>query len=164
MKVRDPMRKVVASHPENLHRAMSDGPGRVQTGRSTPMQQMKQIDMKLRDTVIRQLEWDPQVTSKDIGVAAADNTITLTGFVHNYVEKYEAEKAASAAVRLGLRSFGTAPTEARTAPGLSPRRPEDRAARDRRNRAATHSPASGRDTCSLCERWRRTSRSGRRIH
>lgn len=58
------------------------------------MQQMNESDKKLRDAVIRQLEWDPQVTSKDIGVTAHDNTVTLTGFVHNYGEKYEAEKAA----------------------------------------------------------------------
>ena len=51
-------------------------------------------DALLREAVIRQLEWDPQVTSKDINVSAGDHVITLTGFVHTYAEKYAAEKAA----------------------------------------------------------------------
>jgi len=58
------------------------------------MQAIKETDRQLRDLVIRQLESDPQVTSPDVSVAAADNTITLTGFVHSYAEKYAAEKAA----------------------------------------------------------------------
>jgi len=58
------------------------------------MQAMKETDRQLRDAVIKQLEWDPQVTSKDIGVTAADNVVTLTGFAHHYSEKYAAEKAA----------------------------------------------------------------------
>lgn len=60
------------------------------------MQAMKEGDRQLRDAVLKQLEWDPQVTSKDIGVTAADNVITLTGFAHHYSEKYAAEKAAKA--------------------------------------------------------------------
>jgi len=58
------------------------------------MQAIKETDKKLRDVVLRQLEWDPQVKSKDISVAAADNVVTLTGFAHHYSEKYAAEKAA----------------------------------------------------------------------
>lgn len=49
-------------------------------------------DRQLRDAVLRQLEWDPQITSRDINVATADNIVTLTGFVHTYAEKYAAEK------------------------------------------------------------------------
>lgn len=60
------------------------------------MQAMKEGDRQLRDAVLKQLEWDPQVTSKDIGVTAADNVVTLTGFAHHYSEKYAAEKAAKA--------------------------------------------------------------------
>lgn len=66
------------------------------------MQTMKESDRQLRDAVLRQLEWDPQVTSKDISVAAADNVIALTGFVHHYSEKYAAEKAAKSVY--GVRS------------------------------------------------------------
>jgi len=58
------------------------------------MQAMNESDRQLREAVLKQLEWDPQVTSKDIGVAVLDNVITLTGFAHHYSEKYAAEKAA----------------------------------------------------------------------
>ncbi|MGA2714890.1 MAG: BON domain-containing protein [Bryobacteraceae bacterium] len=58
------------------------------------MQAMNEKDRQLREAVARQLEWDPQVTSNDISVAATDHVITLTGFVHNYNEKYAAENAA----------------------------------------------------------------------
>src|ERR1019366_7934172 len=60
------------------------------------MKTAKESDKQLRDAVLRQLEWDPQVTSNDINVATADGVVTLTGFVHSYAEKYAAEKAAQA--------------------------------------------------------------------
>jgi len=60
------------------------------------MQPMKESDRELREAVLKQLEWDPQVTSKDIGVTALDSVVTLTGFAHHYSEKYAAEKAAKA--------------------------------------------------------------------
>jgi len=53
----------------------------------------KESDKQLLDAVIRQLEWDPQVTSKDLSVTVNDNVVTLTGFTHSYSEKYAAEKA-----------------------------------------------------------------------
>ncbi len=58
------------------------------------MEVMKESDRHLRDAVIQQLEWDPEVISKDIGVAVVDYVVTLTGFAHHYSEKYAAEKAA----------------------------------------------------------------------
>lgn len=51
-------------------------------------------DSHLRETVQRQLEWEPQVKSTDIGVAAADGMVALSGFVNSYPEKLAAEKAA----------------------------------------------------------------------
>lgn len=60
------------------------------------MQPMKESDRQLREAVLKQLEWDPQITSKDIGVEALDSVITLSGFAHHYAEKYAAEKAAKA--------------------------------------------------------------------
>jgi len=53
----------------------------------------KESDNLLRDAVIRQLDWDPQVISKDVSVTVTDNVVTLTGFTHSYSEKYAAEKA-----------------------------------------------------------------------
>lgn len=51
----------------------------------------QESDKLLRNAVIKQLEWDPQVVSKDIGVTVNDNVVTLTGFTHSYSEKYAAE-------------------------------------------------------------------------
>lgn len=50
-------------------------------------------DNLLRDNVLRELDWDPEVTSPDISVAADAGVVTLTGFVHSYLEKVAAEKA-----------------------------------------------------------------------
>lgn len=54
----------------------------------------KLTNKELRDRVERQLEWEPEVTSTDIGVAAEDGIVTLSGFVNSYSEKLAAEKAA----------------------------------------------------------------------
>jgi osmotically-inducible protein OsmY len=53
----------------------------------------------LRDRVEQQLDWDPEVLSTDIGVAATDGVVTLTGYVETYSEKLAAEKAT-------LKTFG----------------------------------------------------------
>lgn len=49
-------------------------------------------DLRLRDTVVRQLEWDPGVDASAIGVTARDGTVTLTGFVDNFLAKLTAER------------------------------------------------------------------------
>jgi osmotically-inducible protein OsmY len=54
----------------------------------------KESDKCLRETVLQQIDWEPEVVSHDIGVGAKDGVVTLTGFVHSYVEKVAAEKAA----------------------------------------------------------------------
>ena len=56
-------------------------------------------DTDLRDRVERQLDWEPQVTSTDLGVAAEDGVVTLTGFVNTYAEKVAAE-------RVTLKTYG----------------------------------------------------------
>jgi osmotically-inducible protein OsmY len=56
-------------------------------------------DTDLRDRVERQLDWDPQVTSTSIGVAARAGVVTLTGFVNSYAEKLAAE-------RVTLKTYG----------------------------------------------------------
>lgn len=53
-----------------------------------------QPDNQLRTAVAMQIDWEPEVTSRDISVAAHEGVITLTGFVHHYYEKIAAEKAA----------------------------------------------------------------------
>jgi osmotically-inducible protein OsmY len=48
----------------------------------------------LRERVERQLDWEPAVTSTNIGVAVRDEVVTLTGYVENYAEKMTAERVA----------------------------------------------------------------------
>lgn len=53
------------------------------------------IDSEIRDDVIDELRWDPQITEPDaIGVAVKDGAVTLTGHVPTYVEKLAAARAA----------------------------------------------------------------------
>ena len=51
-------------------------------------------DDEIRNSVLMELKWDPKIISDDIGVAAKDGVVTLTGFVSSYWEKDAAEKAA----------------------------------------------------------------------
>ena len=52
-------------------------------------------DSEIRDDVIKELRWDPQVTDPDaIGVAVTDGAVTLTGHVATYAQRLAAAKAA----------------------------------------------------------------------
>ena len=51
-------------------------------------------DLRARDAVLRQLEWDPGVDASAIGVTAQSGTITLTGYINAYTGKLAAERAA----------------------------------------------------------------------
>jgi osmotically-inducible protein OsmY len=51
-------------------------------------------DSRLRENVEREIDFDPQISSTDISVAAENGVVTLTGFTHNYQEKHLAERAA----------------------------------------------------------------------
>jgi osmotically-inducible protein OsmY len=50
-------------------------------------------DKDLRQSVIEELDFDPRVDSREIGVAIKDGVATLTGHVANYPEKLAAERA-----------------------------------------------------------------------
>src|ERR1700749_3799384 len=51
-------------------------------------------DAEIRDDVINELHWDPQVTEPEaIGVAVQDGAVTLTGHVPSYAEKLAAARA-----------------------------------------------------------------------
>jgi osmotically-inducible protein OsmY len=52
----------------------------------------KETGKQLREAVLRQLEWDPQIVSTDISVNAKEGAVTLTGFVHSYAEKIAGER------------------------------------------------------------------------
>jgi osmotically-inducible protein OsmY len=51
-------------------------------------------DLRLRDNVIRELDWDPEVDDSAIGVAARDGVVTLTGFSDSAAGKLAAERVA----------------------------------------------------------------------
>jgi len=53
-----------------------------------------ETDNQLRTAVAMQIDWEPEVTSRDISVAAQEGVVTLTGFVHHYYERTAAERAA----------------------------------------------------------------------
>jgi osmotically-inducible protein OsmY len=50
-------------------------------------------DSQLQQDVMAELQWEPRVDHANIGVAAKDGVITLSGFVANYASKLAAEKA-----------------------------------------------------------------------
>lgn len=51
-------------------------------------------DKKIQENVIRELEWDPEVDSAQVGVAVENGIVTLSGEVSSYWAKLAAEKAA----------------------------------------------------------------------
>jgi osmotically-inducible protein OsmY len=51
-------------------------------------------DSDIKRDVEDELRWDPDIDSTDIAVAVSKGVVALTGFVHSYMEKWEAEEAA----------------------------------------------------------------------
>jgi osmotically-inducible protein OsmY len=51
-------------------------------------------DKEIQQAVLREIEWEPQVSSTEIGVSVKDGIVTLSGFVDSYSKKYHAERAA----------------------------------------------------------------------
>jgi osmotically-inducible protein OsmY len=55
---------------------------------------LSEVDIQVRDRVVRQLAWDPEVDASAIGVTARNGVVTLTGYVDTYAGKLAAERAA----------------------------------------------------------------------
>jgi len=55
---------------------------------------LTEADMRVRDAVMRQLEWDPELDASEVGVAAKEGAVTLTGYIDSYSGKLAAERAA----------------------------------------------------------------------
>lgn len=53
-----------------------------------------QKDLNLKHDVEAELEWDPEVDARKIGVEAVGGVVTLVGHVHSYHEKWNAENVA----------------------------------------------------------------------
>ena len=51
-------------------------------------------DLRVRQAVMEQLDWDPAVDASGIGVAAREGAVTLTGTINTYAGKLAAERAA----------------------------------------------------------------------
>ena len=49
-------------------------------------------DIELRRDVEQELEWEPSIDARRIGVSVADGIVTLTGVVDSYSEKWKAER------------------------------------------------------------------------
>jgi osmotically-inducible protein OsmY len=55
---------------------------------------ISQTDQQIQREVLAELEWDSRVRSTDIGVAAKDGVVILTGWVDSYAKKAAAERTA----------------------------------------------------------------------
>jgi|SRR5579863_290654 osmotically-inducible protein OsmY len=55
---------------------------------------MKRDDLAVRHDVLSELDWDPRVDSRNIGVAVKNGVVTLTGRVGSWAERRAAEEAA----------------------------------------------------------------------
>ncbi len=51
-------------------------------------------DHDIKQDVVAELEWDPQVDEAHVGVTVADGAVTLTGAVRTYASRRAAERAA----------------------------------------------------------------------
>jgi osmotically-inducible protein OsmY len=51
-------------------------------------------DKSIREDVVSELQWDPKITSPDIGIVVKDGVVALSGYVGSYWEKDSVEKAA----------------------------------------------------------------------
>ena len=52
-----------------------------------------ETDVRLRDAVLRQLDWDPEVDATAIGVTVNEGIVNLTGYVDSYSGKLAAERS-----------------------------------------------------------------------
>src|SRR5579863_10321636 len=55
-------------------------------------------DMTLRHEVEEELDWDPRLDARDIGVAVKDGVVALTGQVSSYAERCAAEHATQSVI------------------------------------------------------------------
>ena len=51
-------------------------------------------DLQLQQEVVDEIKFEPSIREMEIGVAAKDGVVTLTGFVDSYAEKMSAERTA----------------------------------------------------------------------
>jgi osmotically-inducible protein OsmY len=77
-----------------LPNRVRSGVRRDQEGDDMTTMSLTDNDVRVRQEVRRQLDWDPDVDSGAIGVIVKNGVITLTGFIDSYAAKLAAERAA----------------------------------------------------------------------
>ena len=50
-------------------------------------------DSKLREDILAELDWAPEINANEVGVAVKDGVVTVTGHLETYAEKWAVEKA-----------------------------------------------------------------------
>jgi len=55
---------------------------------------VSRTDEQIQKDVLAELKWEPRVLPNEIGVAAKDGIVTLTGWVDSYIKRWAAEEAA----------------------------------------------------------------------
>jgi osmotically-inducible protein OsmY len=106
-------------------------------------------DPELRADVEAELRYEPDVAKADIAVSVKDSVVTLTGFAHSYLQKWEAERAAKRVK--GVRAVGN-DIEVRL-PSIDSR-PDPEIARDAVQALSTSLPYSGeRFTVTVKSGW-----------
>lgn len=55
---------------------------------------LSDVDVRVREHVVHQLDWDPEIDASEIGVSAKDGVVTLSGSIDTYGGKLAAERAA----------------------------------------------------------------------
>jgi VCBS repeat-containing protein len=61
---------------------------------STATAVLTRKDEQIRDSVLHQLDWEPDFNSSAVGVAVDEGVVTLTGFADSYADKLAIERAA----------------------------------------------------------------------
>jgi hypothetical protein len=56
-----------------------------------------QTDIRLRDAVVHQLDWHPEVDASAISVTVSNGVVTLKGTVRSWLQRDAAERAAGSA-------------------------------------------------------------------
>ena len=97
-------------------------------------------DSEIQRDVENELEWDPEIDSKDIAVKVDDGVVTLTGFVSSYTDKYSAERIAKRVA--GVKAVAN-DLEVKLATGLD--RPDPDIARDAVERLQRDLPYSSKN-------------------
>jgi|PersoiStandDraft_1058852.scaffolds.fasta_scaffold123393_1 Predicted periplasmic or secreted lipoprotein len=56
---------------------------------------LNRADELVRDSVLHQLDWEPDFDASGVGIAVEDGVVTLTGYTDSYAAKLAAERAAT---------------------------------------------------------------------